>query len=90
MHNVKAAQVSLKSRRVWLRYEKTIIPNKLNHKPQGVSEENKKELEEKSDCLLKYFAVTGSTLEACRRTVTLPIKLKIVTGIVHSIKVLVI
>ena len=26
---------------------KTIRPNKLNHKPQGVCEENKKELEEK-------------------------------------------
>ena len=25
---------------------KTIRPNKLNHKPQGVCEENKKELEE--------------------------------------------
>ena len=48
----KVAQVSLISSKVWLRYKKTIIPNKLNHKPpaiQGMCEENKKEkeLEEK-------------------------------------------
>ena len=38
---------------------KTIRPNKLNHKPQGVCEENKKEFEEekKNDSRLKYFAV---------------------------------
>ena len=49
---------------------KKIIPNKLNRKPQGMREENKeKELEEKNDSPLKYFAVEGSTLEACRRTV---------------------
>ena len=37
---------------------KTIIPNKLNHKPQGVCKENKeKELEEKNNSPLKYFAV---------------------------------
>ena len=64
------AQVSLKSSRVWLRYEKKVrIPNKLNHKPQAharVCEENK----EKSDCRLKYFVVKGSNLEACIRTVT--------------------
>ena len=53
-------------------------------------EENKKELEEKNDCPLRYFVVTRSNLEACRRTETLPIQLKIATGIVHSIKVLVI
>ena len=34
---------------------KTSIPNKLNHKPQGVCEENKKELEEKNDCSLKIL-----------------------------------
>ena len=34
---------------------KTSIPNKLNHKPQGVCEENKKELEEKNDCPLKIL-----------------------------------
>ena len=48
---------------------KTSKPNKLNHKPQAharVCEEN----QEKNDCLLKYFAVKRSTLEACRRTVT--------------------
>ena len=48
---------------------KTIIPNKLNHKLQGVCEENKeKELEEKNSPL-KYFVVEGLILEACRRTV---------------------
>ena len=39
------------------------MPNKLNHKPQamqGVCKENKeKQLEEKNDCPLKYFAVKG-------------------------------
>ena len=45
---------------------KTIRPNKLNHKPQGVCEENKKEFEEekKNDSRLKYFAVERSNLEA--------------------------
>ena len=39
---------------------KTIRSNKLNHKPQGVCKENKeKELEEKNDSPLKYFAVEG-------------------------------
>ena len=33
---------------------KTSIPNKLNHKPQGVCEDNK-ELEEKDDCPLKIL-----------------------------------
>ena len=69
---------------------KTIIPNKLNHKPQGVCEENKeKELEEKNDNPLKYFAVKGLTLEACRRTVLRPIQAKLTTRIVQNIKVLV-
>ena len=69
---------------------KTIISNKLNHKPQGVCEENKeKELEEKYDSLLKYFVVEGSTLEACRRTVPQPIQAKLTTRIVQHIKVLV-
>ena len=67
----------------------TIIPNKLNHKLQAytrVCKENK----EKNDCPLKYFAVKGSTLEACRRTVTPGIQ-PIFTGrTVQSIKVLVI
>ena len=62
---------------------KTIIPNKLNHKPQGVCEENKeKELEEKNNSPLKYFAVEGLTLEACRRTVPRPIHTKLTTRIV--------
>ena len=69
---------------------KTIIPNKLNHKLQRVCEENKeKELEEKNDSPLKYFVVEGSTLEACRRTVTQPIAMIFATRILHNIKVLV-
>ena len=69
---------------------KTIRPNKLNHKPQGVCEENKNELEGKeNDSLLKYFAVEGSNLEACRTTVPRPIQAKLTTRIVQSIKVLV-
>ena len=69
---------------------KTIRPNKLNHKLQGVCEENKNELEEKkNDSQLKYFAVEGSNLEACRTTVPRPIQAKLTTRIVQSIKVLV-
>ena len=34
---------------------KTIRPNKLNHKPQGVCEENKKDLEEKKRQPVKIF-----------------------------------
>ena len=69
---------------------KTIIPNKLNYKPQGVCEENKeKELEEKNDSPLKYFAVEGSNFEACRRTVPRPIHAKLTTRIVQHTKVLV-
>ena len=67
---------------------KTIRPNKLNHTPQGVCEENK-ELEEKNDSRLKYFAVEGSNLEACTRTVPRSIQAKLITRIVQSIKVLV-
>ena len=51
----------------------------------GVCEENK----EKNDCQLKYFAVKGSTLEACKRTVTQPIVMIFATQILHNIKVLV-
>ena len=51
----------------------------------GVCKENK----EKNDCQLKYFAVKGSTLEACRRTVTQPIAMIFATRILHSIRVLV-
>ena len=69
---------------------KTIRPNKLNHKPQGVCVENKeKELEEKNDSLLKYFVVEGSNLEACTRTIPRPIQAKLTTRIIRSIKVLV-
>ena len=61
---------------------KTSIPNKLNHKPKPMQacekeNENEKRIKKnkrnkrKNDCLLKYFAVTESTLEGCRRTVTL-------------------
>ena len=69
---------------------KTIRSNKLNHKPQGACEENKeKELEEKKRQPVKYFAVEGSNLEACRRSVLRPIQAKLTTRIVESIKVLV-
>ena len=47
---------------------KTILP-KLNHKPQGVCEENEEEIK-KNNCWLKYYAVKGLILETCRRTVT--------------------
>ena len=71
--------------------KKTSTRNKLNHKSQGVCEENKeKELEEKINCPSKYFAVKGSTTEGCRRTETPLIDLKIATEIVYNIKVLVI
>ena len=52
----------------------------------GVCEENK---EKENNCQLKYYAVKGSTLEACRRTVTQPIAMIFATRILHSIKVLV-
>ena len=69
---------------------KTIRPNKLNHKTQGMCKENKeKELEEKNDSPLKYFAVEGSNLEACTRTVLRQIQAKLTTWIIQSIKVLV-
>ena len=57
---------------------------------QGVCEEHKKEkeLEEKNNCLLKYFAVKGSTLEACRRTATMQIQLIFSTTILYTIKVI--
>ena len=67
---------------------KKIRPNKLNHKPQGVCEENN-ELEEENDSPLKYFAVEGSNLEAYRTTVPRPIQAKLTTRIVQGIKVLV-
>ena len=52
----------------------------------GVCEENE---ENKTiyDYQLKYFVVKGSTLEACRRTVTQPIAMIFATRILHSIKV---
>ena len=75
---------------------KTNISNKLNRKPQAHArvceeneEENEEENKEKKDCRLKYFTVKGSTLEACRRTVTQPIVMIFATRILHSIKVLV-
>ena len=58
---------------------------KPSHRDQRVVEENK-ELEEKSNCPLKYFAVNRSTLEACRRTVTQQFWMKLATRIIHSIK----
>ena len=69
---------------------KTSVLNKLNHKPQGVCEENKeKSIRRKKRLPVKNFAVKRSTLEACRRTVTQPIAMIFVTRILHSIKVLV-
>ena len=73
---------------------KTSIPKKLstNRKPihggQRVCEENILELE-KNEILLKYFAVKGSTLKGCRRTVTIWIDPNFVTRILHNIKVLI-
>ena len=76
---------------------KTSIPNKLIHKPQDIhggqrvcKENNELELElEKNEILLKYFAVKGSTLKGCRRTVTLLIGVILTTRILYSIKVIV-
>ena len=62
---------------------KTIIPYKLNHKSQAharVCKEIKKGLPVK---------VKGSILEACRRTVVLPIEANFTTKTLHSIKVIV-
>ena len=55
----------------------------------GVCEENEGNKEKENNCQLKYFAVKGSTLKACRRTVTQPIVMIFSTQILHSIKVLV-
>ena len=68
---------------------KTSIPNKLNHKPQGVCEENKKSIRRKKRLPVKNFAVKRSTLEACRRTLTQRIAMILATQILHTIKVLV-
>ena len=54
----------------------------------GVCEENE-ENKKINDYQLKYFVVKGSTLEACRRTVTQRIAMIFATRILHSIKVLV-
>ena len=73
---------------------KTNIPNKLStyykpiHGGQRACEENKLELE-KNKILMKYFAVKGSTLKGCRRTVKQRIDPNFVTRILHNIKVLV-
>ena len=70
------------------------MPNKLstNRKPihggQRVCEENKLELEKKRN-LGETFAVKGSTLKGCRRTVKLLIGVILTTRILHSIKVIV-
>ena len=53
----------------------------------GVCKESKELELEKNEILLKYFAVKGSTLKGCRRTVTLRIKLIFMTRILHNIKV---
>ena len=67
---------------------KTSIPNKLNHKPQVNARVCKENEIKKNNCGLKYFAVTGSILEAYR-TVTQPIAMIFATRILHNIKVLV-
>ena len=54
-------------------------------------EENKLELEleKKNEILVKHFAVKGSTLKGCKRTVKLLIGAILTTRILHSIKVIV-
>ena len=66
---------------------KTIIPNKLNHKPRAITRvcEENEENKEKNDCQFKYFAVKDLILEACRRTVTLPIEANFTTKILRFI-----
>ena len=71
---------------------KTNISNKLNHKlqtPARVCKENVEENKEKNGCRLKYFAVKGSTLEACRRTVKPGIQPIFTRRTVQTIKVLI-
>ena len=74
---------------------KTIVPNKLIHKPQPihrgqrVCEENNELELEKNEILVKYFAVKGSTLKGCIRRVTLLIGAILTTRILYSIKVIV-
>ena len=72
---------------------KTNVSNKLNHKPQAharVCEENaEEENNKKNDCQLKYFAVKGSTLEACRRIVKPGIQPLFTRWTVQNIKVLI-
>ena len=66
MHNIKGSLNFTEFRWVWLRYGKNNHTNKLttNRKPMlGVCEENKNEI------WLKYFAVKGSILQVCRKTV---------------------
>ena len=50
----------------------------------------RKELEEKNDYPLKYFAVEGLTLEDCRRTITQWIQVNLSKMIIHNIKILVV
>ena len=65
---------------------KTIIQNKLYHKLQAHARMCEKNVEENKDCRVKYFMVKGSTLEGCRRTVTIPIQAKFTTRIIHKHK----
>ena len=54
-------------------------------------DENKKEIEEKNDCLLKYFVVKGRIVRLGRTTMrdSMEVKfMKKVLGIVDNIKVL--
>ena len=59
--------------------------NYINYKPQA----NARVCEEKNEIWLKYFALKGLILEACSRTVMLPIEANFTTKILHSIKVIV-
>ena len=71
---------------------KTNISNKLNHKPQAharVCKENAEENKEKKQLPLKYFAVKGSTWEACRITVKPGIQPLFTRRTVQNIKVLI-
>ena len=73
---------------------KTIISNKLIHKPQGMQGcakkiIKKKRIIRKNNCPLKYFTVKGSTLEDCRRTMTIQIQPIFITWTDYTIKVIV-
>ena len=59
------------------------------NKEKELEENKEKVLEEKNDSPIKYFAIKGLTLEACRRIVLQPIQVKLTMRIIQNIKVLV-